>query len=68
MAIDKDGIMEDVEEYLDDIAEDAEDGILVPLKVVEALLVASDMGNRTATVDVVQQIREIAISQGYEKF
>lgn len=67
-------IMEDVEDYLEDLEEvpesvdPLEKKILVPSKDIEALIIAVLGANRTAAVDVVNKIRATAEEQNPEVF
>ena len=44
------------------------DKIIIPINIIEALLVAIDMGDRNAINNVGQEIRELAQTQSPEKF
>lgn len=63
--------MENKASYESPIVEATEPEVIdinVPVNDIEALLVAVDGGNRAATVDVCNQIREMAQDQAPGKF
>ena len=62
----KEKILKELEDVVE--AVNAQNGIAVPVEVVEALLVAESMGNRAAVKAVCQQIREAAQDQNPDKF
>ena len=55
--------LQDVVEAVQEAQEEGPEGVLIPGKVVESLLVSEGMSNKGAVTLVCQQIREIAQEQ-----